>query len=48
MIEFLEIVGFSVMITIAIIAVLSNFVFPLFLKVNKVINDNFKDDVPSK
>ena len=46
MIEFLEIVGFSILITIATIAVLSNFIFPLFLKANEVIN--FKDDLPSK
>ena len=46
MLDFLISVGAGFIITIAGIAMLSNFFFPLFLKHNDKINEQFKDDLP--
>ena len=48
MIELLTWAGIVFIITLAVIGLLSNFFFPLFLKLNDEINEKFKDEVPSK
>jgi len=48
MIELLTWAGIGFIITLAVIGLLSNFFFPLFLKLNDEINEKFKDEVPSK
>ena len=46
--EFLISAGAGFIITIAGIALLSNFFFPLFLKHNDKMNEHFKDETPSE
>ena len=46
--EFLISAGAGFIITIAGIAMLSNFFFPLFLKYNDKMNEQFKDESPSE
>jgi|TARA_B110000908_G_scaffold114235_1_gene133957 hypothetical protein len=46
--EFLVSAGVGFIITIAGIALLSNLLFPLFLKQNDKINEQFKDEPPSR
>jgi hypothetical protein len=46
--EFLISAGSGFIIIIAGIALLSNFFFPLFLKYNDKMNEQFKDETPSE
>ena len=46
--EFLISAGSGFIIIIAGIALLSNFFFPLFLKYNDKMNEQFKDESPSE
>jgi len=48
MTEFFQSAGIGFILTLAIIGVLSNTLFPLFLKANDKLNNNFKEDIPSK
>ena len=48
MIELLTWAGIGFILTLAIIGLLSNFFFPLFLELNDKINKKFRDEVPSK
>ena len=48
MIELLTWAGIGFILTLAVIGLLPNFFFPLFLKLNDEINEIFKDEVPSK
>ena len=48
MIELLTWAGVGLILTYAVIGLLSSFFFPLFLKLNNEINEIFKDEVPSK
>jgi|AP99_3_1055487.scaffolds.fasta_scaffold19420_4 hypothetical protein len=48
MTEFLQSAGIGFIVTLAIIGVFSNTLFPLFLKSNDKLINNFKEDIPSK
>jgi hypothetical protein len=48
MIELLTWAGIGFILTLAVIGLLSQFFFPLFLELNNEINEKFKDEPPSK
>ena len=48
MIELLTWTGAGFIVTLAIIGLLSNALFPLFLELNDKINEQFKDEPPSR
>ena len=48
MIELLTWAGIGFILTLAVIGLLSQFFFPLFLELNNEINEKFKDEPPTK
>lgn len=48
MIELLTWAGAGFIITLAVIGAFSNALFPLFLELNDKINEQFKDEPPSR
>ena len=48
MIELLTWMGAGLIVTLAVIGLMSNLLFPLFLELNDKINEQFKDEPPSK